>query len=209
MKTEVLKVNEEGIRKAVEVIEKGGIIVYPTETFYGIGADPRNEEAIERIFQIKGRKRDMPILLIIGKRDMLYDLVKEIPDVGNKLMNRFWPGPLTIIFQANENVSPLLHAGKGKIGIRLSGNPISRKLSELSKIPITGTSANRSGRPPCRTVEEILSELRGVDLVLDSGRIDSRLPSTVIDVTEDPPKIIREGIVSKEEIMDCIGEEYA
>jgi len=204
--TEVLKPDEEGLKKAVEVIKRGGVIVYPTETFYGIGADPRNEEAIERIFQIKGRKKDMPILLIIGKKDMLYNLVKEVPDVANSLMNRFWPGPLTIIFQASKNVSPILHAGKGKIGIRLSGNPISRKISELSGIPITGTSANRSGMPPCRTVKEILSELKGIDLILDAGMIESQLPSTVIDVTEKPAKIIREGIISKEKIIECIGE---
>ncbi len=197
----ILQINEENLKKAADAIREGKVVVFPTESFYGLGADGTNEEAIRKVFKIKKRSEKKPILLIIGKKEMLYSLVEEIPEIAERLMERFWPGPLTIVFKAKKTLSPLLTSGTGKIGIRLSGNPFARRLSQLSSVPITGTSANLSGKDPCRSVEEVISQLNeGPDVILDGGYLRSDLPSTVVDITEGRLKIIREGIISKEEL---------
>jgi L-threonylcarbamoyladenylate synthase len=206
LKPEVLKIGERALKKAAEVIKKGGVVVYPTETFYGIGADATNERAVKKVFQIKKRAEHMPILLIIGNEEMLSSVVKEVPESAFKLIRRFWPGPLTIIFRAKEDVIPALHSSTGKIGVRLSGNYTARQLSILSGVPITGTSANISGSLPCKTAQEVMDQLHGVDLILDAGVVYSELATTVVDVTEKPFKIIRKGVVSEEEISRCLGE---
>jgi len=206
LKTKVLGIKDKHIRRAADIIKKGGIVVYPTESFYGIGADATNQNAVRKIFQIKKRDENMPILLIIGNKDMLLSLVEEVPDTANRLILKFWPGALTIIFSAKKQVLSLLHSGTGKIGIRMSGNPVARKLSEFSGVPITGTSANISGRPPCKSADEVIEQLQGVDLVLNAGFLDSKAATTVIDVTEKPARIIRKGLIPERLIMECIGE---
>ncbi len=206
----VIKSSKEAIEEAVRIIKQGGVVVYPTESFYGLGADATNEEAIRKVFKIKKRKENNPILLIIGELSMLSDLVKEIPLPAKLLIEKLWPGPLTMLFWAKHNVPSVLHAGTGKIGVRLSANPVARAISKLSEVPITGTSANISGTPPCRTASEVMSQLKGVDLVLDAGKLNSSLPSTVIDVTESPFKLIRKGLISEEKIRECLkGDVYA
>jgi len=203
---QILSLDKENIKKAAYVIKKGGVVVFPTESFYGIGADSTNEDAVKRKFKIKKRQENRPILILIGKKEMLYHLVEDIPPSAQRLMDRFWPGALTIVFKASKEVLPILTAGTGKIGIRMSGNPIARMLSLLSEVPITGTSANISGRPPCISAEEVIKDLEGIDIVLDSGVLKSESATTVIDVTEDPPKIIRKGLISEELIKKCLEE---
>jgi len=206
LKTEILGTKDEHIRRAAETIRKGGIVVYPTESFYGLGADATNGNAVRRIFQIKKRDENMPILVIIGNMGMLFAVAEEVPDKAERLIQRFWPGALTIIFRAKKGVPDLLHSKTGKIGIRMSGNPVARRLSELSGTAITGTSANISGKPPCRTVNDVMKQLKGVDVVLDGGLLDSQAATTIIDVTEDPPRILRKGLISEDLITECIGE---
>lgn len=206
MKPEILSIEGEHIKKAADVIKKGGVVVYPTESFYGIGVDATNEDAVKRVFQIKKRNKNMPILLIIGIKHMLLSLVEEVPDLANRLIQRFWPGALTIIFKAKAEVLPLLHSGTRKIGIRMSGNPVARSLSELSGVPITGTSANISGNPPCRSADEVIKQLQGINIILDAGLLNAKNATTVIDVTEKPPRIIRRGLISDRLIIECIGE---
>ncbi len=206
MKPEVLRIEEKAIKRAAEVIKKGGIVVYPTETFYGIGADATNKQAVKKIFQIKKRDEHMPILLIIGDEKMLFSVVEEVPEPAFRLIKKFWPGPLTIIFRAKESIIPILHSYTGKIGVRLSGNYVARQISLLSEVPITGTSANISGKPPCRTPQEVIDQLHDVDLILDAGCLDSKLATTVVDVTESPFRIIRKGVISEKEISSCLGE---
>ena len=206
MKTEILGIKDEDIKKAAGVIKRGGIVVYPTESFYGLGADATNGDAVRRIFQIKKRDENMPILVIIGNKEMLFAFAEEVPDKAERLIQMFWPGALTIIFRAKRGMPELLHSKTGKIGIRMSGNPVARRLSELSGTPITGTSANISGKPPCRTVNEVMKQLKGVDIVLDGGILDSVAATTIIDVTEDPPRILRRGLISEDLITECIGE---
>ena len=212
MKTDihVLGTEQKYIEMASQVIKKGGIVVYPTESFYGIGADATNEKAVKKVFRIKGREEGKPILLIIGNMDMLYLLVEDIPDYALRLIENFWPGPLTILFRASKYVLSALTGGTDKIGIRMSGYPVARMLSELSGVPITGTSANLSGKAPCKSADEIIKELSGIDIILDAGTLSAQKPTTVVDVTVRPAKIIRKGLIPENMIRDVVGEiEYA
>ena len=140
-----------GIEKAVALLEAGGVIAFPTETFYGLAADAMNEKAIDRIFEIKGRSFNNPIALIITKADDLDLLTDNIPEEAKRLMAEFWPGPLTLVFMASPSVNPRLTAGTGKIGVRISSNPIAQALAAGLGRPITATSANLSGGRECTT----------------------------------------------------------
>jgi L-threonylcarbamoyladenylate synthase len=199
---EVLKIDPENpdkylLTKAVQIIEKGGVIAYPTETFYGLGADGRNENAIERIFLIKGRDIKNPLSVIIGDRRDVRDLVEGIPDSALRLMETFWPGALTLVFTASRNVSSRLTAGTGKIGVRVSSHPIATALAKELRHPITATSANPSGAGECTSVHEVIKCIGDkIDAVIDGGRTPGGKGSTIIDVTIHPPAILREGAIS-------------
>jgi L-threonylcarbamoyladenylate synthase len=198
---EILKISSEKpeaalIAKAVKALKTGGVIAYPTETFYGLGVDGSNELAIEKIFRIKGRNFRNPISVIIGDKKDLSSLVEEIPENSRNILNHFWPGPLTIIFAASSNISPLLTAGKGKIGIRVSSDPIATALAKALSRPITATSANRSGETECTTAAAVIQCIgQDIDMVIDGGTTPGMAGSTIIDVTSSPPVILREGII--------------
>jgi len=178
------------------VIESGGVIAYPTDTFYGLGVDPRNLRAIRKVFAIKGRKTDQPILLLLHDRIDVSVWASEITPSALRLMDRFWPGPLTLVFRAARQVLPEVTAGTGTIGLRVPGNDVTRKLLGSVGHSLTGTSANRSGRPSPRTANEVLKELGdSIDLILDGGPAAEGRPSTIVDVTEEPPRLVRQGVV--------------
>jgi L-threonylcarbamoyladenylate synthase len=179
------------------VIDAGGVIAYPTDTFYGLGVDPRNPRAVEKVFAIKGRKADQPILLLLHDRTDVSSWVSEVTPSALQLMARFWPGPLTLVFRAAPHVPPELTAGTGTIGLRVPGNDVTRTLLGSVGHSLTGTSANRSGRPSPRTADEVLQELGdSIDLILDGGPAAEVRPSTVVDVTEEPPRLVRQGVVN-------------
>jgi L-threonylcarbamoyladenylate synthase len=183
------------------LILRGGVIIYPTETFYGLGADATNNQAILRIFDIKGRNFGNPISVIIGSKHDLQIIIRESTPVAEKLMNAFWPGPLTIVFKAKESISPLLTAQTGKIGVRLSANEIARQIAQKSGRPLTATSANLSGMPECANAEEAIKQIGNkIDTVIDAGATAGGVASTVIDVTCTPPRILREGTISQKSI---------
>jgi len=189
------------ISRAVEILADGGIIAYPTETFYGLGADATNEKAIEKIFSTKGRDFKNPISLIIGKPDDIYPLVQEISESAHKLMSAFWPGALTIVFSASDKVSPMLTAGTGKIGLRISSHPIANAIVQRLKKPLTATSANLSGESECSLPSEVAEQIGNkVDAILDWGKTQGGKASTIIDVSCYPPVILREGAISTEAI---------
>jgi L-threonylcarbamoyladenylate synthase len=200
---QVLKIDgqrpdESVIAEASSILGAGGVVAYPTETFYGLGADGHIEDAIKKIFVIKGRSFKNPISVIIGNATDVRGLVEEIPECALHLMEQFWPGALTIIFKASPDVSPLLTAGTGKIGIRLSSHPVAAALANRLGHPITATSANLSGKPECTSADEVI---RGIgdqlDAVMDGGQTPGGLGSTIVDVTTDPPVILREGSIPK------------
>lgn len=206
LKPEKNSSEEKIISRAVKILANGGIIAYPTETFYGLGTDATNEKAIEKIFSVKGRDFKNPISLIIGSSDDIYPLVKDVPESAQKLMDAFWPGALTIVFAASDKVSPMLTAGTGKIGLRISSHPIANAIAlELGK-PLTATSANISGNQECSLASEVIKQIGNkIDAILDWGKTRGGEPSTVIDVTCSSPVILREGAVSKQALKKYIG----
>ncbi len=198
---QVLKIDgqrpdESVIAEASSILGAGGVVAYPTETFYGLGADGQIEDAIKKIFVIKGRNFKNPISVIIGNAKDVRGLVEEIPKFALHLMETFWPGALTIIFKASPDVSPLLTAGTGKIGIRLSSHPVATALANRLGHPITATSANLSGKHECTSADEVIQGIGDqIDAVVDGGETLGGLGSTIIDVTTDPPAILREGSI--------------
>lgn len=207
---EVLKIGtdnseEKIITRAIEILAGGGIIAYPTETFYGLGADATNEKAIQKIFAVKGRNFKNPISLIIGQAEDINHLVQDVPQTAKKLMAAFWPGALTIVFLAANNVSPLLTAGSGKIGLRVSSHPLARGIVQKLKRPLTATSANLSGAPECTRASEVAEQIGNkIDAIVDLGDTPGTKGSTIIDVTCDPPLILREGVISRKTIEKFI-----
>jgi L-threonylcarbamoyladenylate synthase len=207
---EILKVDADNseeriLTRAAEILANGGIIAYPTETFYGLGADATNEKAIQKIFAAKGRAFKNSISLIIGQTDDIYPLVQDVPQTARKLMAEFWPGALTIVFPAANNVSPLLTAGSGKIGLRVSSHPIAIGIVQKLKRPITATSANLSGASECTRASEVAKQIGDkIDAIVDLGSTPGTAGSTIIDVTCNPPLILREGTISRKKIEKYI-----
>jgi L-threonylcarbamoyladenylate synthase len=207
---QILKINPQQpedalIRKAVLILQAGGVVAFPTETFYGLAVDATNGDAIERIFQIKGRAFRSAIALIAGSKNGISGLVTDIPATAQRLMQAFWPGPLTLLFAASPQISPRLAAGTGRIGIRVSSHPIADNLANRLGGPITATSANLSGAPECLTAGEVLATLGDrIDLIIDGGPASGGKGSTFIDITVDPPACLREGAIPLSLIQDSL-----
>jgi L-threonylcarbamoyladenylate synthase len=201
LKTDTQDSFQTAIKDAAEVILSGGIVAVPTESFYGLAVHALDEKAIGRLFAVKRRREDNPVLILIPSKEGLSSYVTEAYEKGRKLMERFWPGGLTMVFFAGPILPKSLTAGTGKIGVRLSSHPVPTELARAVGAPITGTSANRSGRPSCLTAEEVMEALgEDIDLILDGGKTAGGKGSTVLDVTTDPPVVLREGIVSRDEL---------
>jgi len=202
MNRKVLKADMAGIRRVSQVLLQGGVAAFPTETFYGLGADARNEKALQKIFQIKGREENKPLILLIGDRDWLSGLVRSIPPVAGRLMEKFWPGPLTLVFEASPQLSALLTGGTGTVGVRLSPHPVAQALIQAVGRAITATSANLSGQPSASVAAEVFRALGNrVDAILDGGQTAGGLGSTVLDVSSPSPRIIRRGVISQAELV--------
>jgi L-threonylcarbamoyladenylate synthase len=187
---------EEVFARCRDVIFAGGVIVYPTDTFYGLGADPGNAAAIRKLFAIKDRQHDLPILLLIKDAGQVRNWAAEIPAKAEELMRQHWPGPLTLVFKAKEYVLPELTAGAGTIGLRVPGSALTVRLLAFLGTALTGTSANTSGGPSPRTAEEAMEAVGSeVDLIVDGGRTAGGKPSTVADVSAGQVVVIREGAI--------------
>jgi len=193
-----------GVDRARHIILSGGIVAFPTESFYGLAVNASDENAIGRLFKIKKRMDNMPVLVLIPSLEYLKGYVADVPEIALRLIGRFWPGGLTLLFKAGSGISPLLTSGTGKIGVRISSHPLAAALARAVDSPITGTSANISGKPGCVTAKEVYSSLgRGVDLILDGGETKGGKGSTILDVTVNPPEIIREGMISREQLQEA------
>ncbi|MBN1627659.1 MAG: threonylcarbamoyl-AMP synthase [Deltaproteobacteria bacterium] len=192
---------DSALDKAKGVLLSGGAVAFPTESFYGLAVNIMDDVAIRRLFSIKGRQENQPILILIPDKTSLSKYVEEVPGTALKLMDMFWPGGLTLIFRAGAGISPLLTAGTGKIGIRLSGHEVASGLARTTGHPITGTSANKSGQPACVNAREVYDSIgAGLDLILDGGETKGGRGSTILDITTDPPQLIREGMISVKDI---------
>jgi L-threonylcarbamoyladenylate synthase len=180
-------------------------VCFPTRCLYGLGADALNAAAVERVFEIKQRPAAMPLLVLISRSAQLAELAEHVPPTAQLLMERFWPGRLTVVLDARQHLPAELTAGTGKIGIRLAAHPVARALAEAVGRPITGTSANRSGSIGCRQISDLDMRIaREVDLILDGGPLKGGVGSTVVDVTGESLVVIREGEVSKPEILAAL-----
>jgi L-threonylcarbamoyladenylate synthase len=178
------------------VTQRGEVVAIPTETYYGLGVDPFNPEAVDRLLAVKGREGGRPILVLIGSLGQLSLLAQSVPSAASSLIEAFWPGPLTILFPARSSLPRNLTAGSGMVGVRLSScRPLCELLQRIG--PLTGTSANRTGAPPAQTPEAVQQSLRDeVELIVDGGPTPGGLPSTVVE-TVGSLRIIREGAIKR------------
>ncbi len=191
---------EEALSEALRILSEGGIVGFPTETFYGLAADPFNALAIQRLYALKRRRRDKPVLLLLSDLEEVVRWVEEIPEVAQKLMERFWPGPLTLVFKARPEIPSWITAETGTVALRVSSHPLARELPRLFGNPITGTSANLSEEPPARTAEEVAHYFPEIDLILDGGPTPGGLPSTLVSVVGDKIQVLRPGVIPEEEL---------
>jgi L-threonylcarbamoyladenylate synthase len=191
--------------RACDIIGRGGVVVFPAKCLYGIAVDARNPEAVARVFEVKRRPQDNPILVLINERQDLERLVKRVPEKAVALMDRFWPGDVTIVFEAVDDLPGVLTAYTGKIGIRMPQHPVARALIKQLGTPMTGTSANISGARGINRVQDLAPALVSrVDLVLDAGELKGGKGSTVVDVTGDTVKVLREGEVAEADILRAV-----
>ena len=196
---------EAGLSRAAQVLLSGGLVAFPTESFYGLAANIEDEQALNRLFLVKKRRSDNPILILIPSLDSLKQYVTHTPEIGHELIRQFWPGGLTLVFEAKANISPLLTSRTGKIGVRLSSHPVATAFSRAVGRPITGTSANVSGQPACQDAGRVLDSLgNGVALILDGGRTEGGKGSTILDITVTPPRVLREGAVGREKLKEYL-----
>jgi len=194
------------IERAVEQLRAGRLVGYPTETFYGLAADPRSPEAIEAIFTAKGRPERMALPLIASDREAVRACLREFSDMAERLAAAFWPGALTLVLAASPSLPPCLLGGGQTVGIRISPHPVAAALARAFGGAIVATSANRSGQPAPMTAPEVLDALGGeVALILDGGPTRGGKSSTVLDLTGDPPRVVRSGAVPLSAIEEILG----
>jgi L-threonylcarbamoyladenylate synthase len=191
-------------KEILSFLRAGGVIGFPTDTAYGLGADAFNETAVRRIFEIKGRPESKPILLLVNSMAMAQS-VAIVSDTALALARRFWPGPLTMVFQARPNIPALVTAGTGTVGLRWARAPFAERILQAVNRPLTATSANRSGAPSTVTAEEVRLQLEGrLEMLIDGGALPARGGSTLLDLTCTPPRVLREGPISKAELGDML-----
>jgi len=204
-KVSALEPDPQVIASAVNVIKTGGIVAFPTSGLYGLGADALNRLAVERVYRVKQRDFGKPILVLIKDALDLKKVCTQVPELAIRMMAAFWPGRLTIILEARPELPDVLTGGTGKIGIRVPLHPVARALVTALDSPITGTSANLSGKKGCSSVSDLDPGLaEGLNLVLDAGQLEGGIGSTVVDVTLDPPLVVREGTISKKRLSSVL-----
>lgn len=208
--TKIVKVNEnnpekELIEEGAKLIKDGKLVAFPTETVYGLGANGLDEEAVKKIFIAKNRPQDNPLILHISSVEQIKPLVEEIPKEAKFLMDRFWPGPLTLLFKRSSLVPSIITAGLDTVAIRMPDHPIALELISSSGVPIAAPSANTSGKPSPTSAKHVIEDLYGrIHMVIDGGKTGVGLESTVLDLSCKPPMILRPGGISLEDLKEII-----
>ncbi|MEM2913162.1 MAG: L-threonylcarbamoyladenylate synthase [Candidatus Bathyarchaeia archaeon] len=211
-KTLILKVdceNPDGekIDLAAEAIRRGGLVAFPTETVYGLGADALNPKAVREIYAVKMRPPDNPIIVHIAVKDDVYRLAESVPRYAEKLMDLFWPGPLTLVLKASGIVPKVTTGGLDTVAIRMPKHKVALALIKASETPIAAPSANLAGRPSPTVAEHVIQDLYGrIDVIIDAGPTSIGVESTVLDLTSDPPQILRPGGATYEDLRKALGE---
>lgn len=213
MDTRIISVTEqeegqEGIyQEASEIIKRGGLVAFPTETVYGLGANGLNEEAAAKIYAAKGRPSDNPLILHIAQVEQLEGIVKSVPETAKRLISKYWPGPLTLIFEKADSVPYGTTGGLTTVAVRMPDHMVARRLIQASGVPIAAPSANLSGRPSPTKASHVAEDLFGkIDLILDCGTVGIGLESTIVDVTVTPPMILRPGYITQEMLTETLEE---
>jgi L-threonylcarbamoyladenylate synthase len=198
--------NDDTRRQASRIIANGGVIAFRTDTFYALGVDPLNPDAVGRLKKLKGRGEKKPILLLIGDTSHLNRLIVDTSETFEVVAKSFWPGPLTIVCRAAGGLPDGLTAGTGTVGVRLPDDENVRALVRLCGGALTATSANPSGRPPAHSAEEVEGYFpNGVDLIINGGEVTATEPSTVLDLSLTEPRVIREGVISRKTLEGALG----
>mgnify|MGYP002733116426 CR=1 FL=1 len=191
------------LEKAAQFIKQGKIVVFPTETVYGIGANGLDEKAVKKLYEIKQRPINKPISLLVSNMEMINLVAKDITQVEYKIMEKFFPGPLTIILKKKDIVPDIVTAGQDTVGIRMPSGEIARKLVELTNVPIAAPSANMSGEPSGTNLQEIMKCFEGkVDFAIDGGNSELGIGSTIVQVIDGKPQILRQGCITLEQINE-------
>jgi len=199
----MLQPDQEAVKRAVSILKKGGVIAFPTETSYGLGASISTDKALERIYEIKKRPKEKPLLVIISSLEQLDYLAEDITPAAQALIAKFWPGPLTLLLKARHGLHWALTGSTGKVGVRLSSHPWATAIVSSLGIPITATSCNLAGAPPANTPEEVAKRLKyyPLDYICPAGPTPGGPPSTIVDTTVSPPMIIRAGAADPADIL--------
>ena len=195
------------LEEAAAVIRNGGLAAFPTETVYGLGANALDEKAAKKIYEAKGRPSDNPLIAHIADLDGLKPLVSEIPEAGRKLAEAFWPGPLTLVFPKSRIVPHGTTGGLETVAVRMPSDPVARELIRLAGVPIAAPSANTSGRPSPTRAEHVFQDMDGkIDLIVDGGPVGIGVESTIVDVTEEIPTLLRPGAITMEMLGSVVGK---
>ncbi len=212
MNTEIIKINRENVDKekiliAAEIIRSGGLVAFPTETVYGLGADAYNESAVKKIFIAKGRPSDNPLIVHISENIPIMEIVESFPEKAEMLKEKFWPGPLTLILKKNKKIPGVVTGNLDTVAVRMPSHPVAKMLIDLSERAIAAPSANISGKPSPTKPEHVIRDLFGkIDIIIDAGGVDIGLESTVVDLTKNPPVIYRPGKITVRDIESVLGE---
>lgn len=209
--TQVIKLDperpdQEAIERAAAVITGGGLVAFPTETVYGLGADAMNASAVQKIFEAKARPADNPVIVHVADREMLNRVASGVNESAELLIQKFWPGPLTLVFDRMPEVTSAVSAGLPTVAVRMPRNNIALELARCAKTPIAAPSANISGRPSPTSAAHVVDDLSGrIDLILDGGTTNIGIESTVLDMTRKPPMILRPGWITEQMLEGVIG----
>ena len=197
----------EKLKEPAQIIKKGGIVIFPTETVYGIGTNGLDEKAVKKLYEIKQRPLNKPISLLVSDMEMIEHIAKDITDVEYKLMKAFFAGPLTIILKKKDCIPDIVTANYDTVGIRMPDNEIARKLVEYANVPIAAPSANISGKPSGININNIKKDFEGkVDYIIDEGESQLGISSTIVKVIKGVPHILRQGTITLKQIQDVLNK---
>lgn len=200
-------IKDEELAEAAAVLKSGGLVAFPTETVYGLGGNALDEDAARKIYAAKGRPSDNPLIAHISCAAELAPLVREIPETGRKLMEAFWPGPLTMIFPKSSKVPYGTTGGLDTVAVRMPDDPVASRLIALAGVPVAAPSANTSGRPSPTTADHVWQDMNGrIDMIIDGGPVGIGVESTIVDVSSPVPSVLRPGAITMEMLREVLGE---
>ena len=200
-------IKDEELKEAAGILRSGGLVAFPTETVYGLGGNALDEDAARKIYAAKGRPSDNPLIAHVSCVEEVAPLVKEIPEAGRKLMEAFWPGPLTMIFPKSEKVPYGTTGGLDTVAIRMPDDPVANRLIALAGVPVAAPSANTSGRPSPTTAGHVWQDMNGrIDMIIDGGPVGIGVESTIVDVSSAVPAVLRPGAITMEMLEEVLGE---